>query len=216
MPKAWATHRPRFWAKPAVQNLSPQTRPGEGRKSPSPQYKAWPKPAFYRPDQALAQSRVLDQGWYFANPKKSHFWLHLGWPWNGNVFIFSVHWAYFMNIWYIFWPSGTFCGYRVPFWYAVPRKIWQPWLRLALNVTKLSRFSIVVTRHKSWIILKHRALTSQLILQSSKIIFCPKILFDKVPSDVLQVHTNEILVLLGDNWFVERSAKQARYKVLKS
>lgn len=23
------------------------------------------------------------------------------------------------------------------------------------------------------------------------------------------VHTNEILVLLGDNWFVERSAKQA-------
>lgn len=24
------------------------------------------------------------------------------------------------------------------------------------------------------------------------------------------VHTNEIMVLLGDNWFVERSAKQAR------
>jgi unconventional prefoldin RPB5 interactor 1 len=24
------------------------------------------------------------------------------------------------------------------------------------------------------------------------------------------VHTNEILVLLGDNWFVEKSAKQAR------
>ncbi len=23
------------------------------------------------------------------------------------------------------------------------------------------------------------------------------------------IHTNEILVLLGDNWFVERSAKQA-------
>jgi unconventional prefoldin RPB5 interactor 1 len=23
------------------------------------------------------------------------------------------------------------------------------------------------------------------------------------------VHTNEVLVLLGDNWFVERSAKQA-------
>jgi hypothetical protein len=26
----------------------------------------------------------------------------------------------------------------------------------------------------------------------------------------IQVHTNEIIVLLGDNWFVERSAKQAR------
>ena len=27
------------------------------------------------------------------------------------------------------------------------------------------------------------------------------------------VHTNEILVLLGDNWFVERSAKQAAHIV---
>ena len=27
------------------------------------------------------------------------------------------------------------------------------------------------------------------------------------------VHTNEILVLLGDNWFVERSAKQARFVI---
>jgi hypothetical protein len=26
----------------------------------------------------------------------------------------------------------------------------------------------------------------------------------------IQVHTNEIIALLGDNWFVERSAKQAR------
>jgi len=28
------------------------------------------------------------------------------------------------------------------------------------------------------------------------------------------VHTNEIMVLLGDNWFVERSAKQARSQFL--
>lgn len=27
------------------------------------------------------------------------------------------------------------------------------------------------------------------------------------------VHTNEVMVLLGDNWFVERSAKQARLDI---
>jgi hypothetical protein len=31
---------------------------------------------------------------------------------------------YFMIIWYILWPFGIF----LPFWYAVPRKIWQPFL----------------------------------------------------------------------------------------
>jgi hypothetical protein len=35
---------------------------------------------------------------------------------------FSIHLAYFMAIWYIFPPFGTF--YMV--WYVVPRKIWQP------------------------------------------------------------------------------------------
>jgi hypothetical protein len=33
-------------------------------------------------------------------------------------------------IWYILWPFGTFCGHLVyifPFWYVVPRKLWQPW-----------------------------------------------------------------------------------------
>jgi hypothetical protein len=41
-------------------------------------------------------------------------------------------------IWYILWSFGIFCGSLVhfmvilvvlffPFWYVVPRKIWQPW-----------------------------------------------------------------------------------------
>jgi hypothetical protein len=34
-----------------------------------------------------------------------------------------------MAIWDILWPFGTFCIHLVhffPFWYHVPRKIWQP------------------------------------------------------------------------------------------
>jgi hypothetical protein len=35
-----------------------------------------------------------------------------------------------MEIWYILGAFGIFCGnlvYFFPFWYVVPRKIWQPW-----------------------------------------------------------------------------------------
>jgi unconventional prefoldin RPB5 interactor 1 len=47
-------------------------------------------------------------------------------------------------------------------------------------------------------------------------VFYFRIYLNKVPISKLAfmpgklVHTNEILVLLGDNWFVEKSAKQAR------
>jgi hypothetical protein len=44
--------------------------------------------------------------------------------------------VYFIAIWSILrpfgihtlWPFGIFHGYFPPFWYVVPRKIWQPWL----------------------------------------------------------------------------------------
>jgi hypothetical protein len=36
--------------------------------------------------------------------------------------IFYGHLVYFMVIWYILWSFGIF----FPFWYVVPRKIWQP------------------------------------------------------------------------------------------
>jgi hypothetical protein len=32
------------------------------------------------------------------------------------------HWKYFIAIWYILWTFDIFS----PFWYVVPRKIWQP------------------------------------------------------------------------------------------
>jgi hypothetical protein len=48
-----------------------------------------------------------------------------------DVGIFYSYLVYFTTIWSILWPFGihmlllfdTF----FPFWYAVPRKIWQPW-----------------------------------------------------------------------------------------
>jgi hypothetical protein len=52
----------------------------------------------------------------------------------------ALHWKIlvnFMAIWYILVPFGIFYGYLIhfvlslvhfaPFWYVVPRKIWQPW-----------------------------------------------------------------------------------------
>jgi hypothetical protein len=37
--------------------------------------------------------------------------------------------GYFSAIWHILWAFGIFGGYLgmfFPFWYVVPRKIWQP------------------------------------------------------------------------------------------
>jgi hypothetical protein len=47
-----------------------------------------------------------------------------------NLGIFYDHLVYFTAIGKILWPFGIFCGHSVylsPFWYFVPRKIWQPW-----------------------------------------------------------------------------------------
>jgi hypothetical protein len=49
-----------------------------------------------------------------------------------NVGIFYVNLVYFTAIGNIFWTFGIFCDnlvYFPPFWYVVPRKIWQPWSR---------------------------------------------------------------------------------------
>jgi hypothetical protein len=46
-----------------------------------------------------------------------------------NLGIFYEHLVYFTAILTILWPFGIFCGHLVnfsPFWYVVPRKIWQP------------------------------------------------------------------------------------------
>jgi ABC-type spermidine/putrescine transport system permease subunit II len=48
-----------------------------------------------------------------------------------NLGIFYGLLVYFTAIGNILWPFGIFCGHLVyffPFWYFVPRKIWQPWL----------------------------------------------------------------------------------------
>jgi hypothetical protein len=48
--------------------------------------------------------------------------------------VFNGHLVYFTSIRYILCPLGTFCGnlvYSSPFWYILPRQIWQScgWLR---------------------------------------------------------------------------------------
>jgi hypothetical protein len=46
-----------------------------------------------------------------------------------DVGIVYVLWVYFTDIWYILWLFGIFS----PFWYVVPRKIWQPWSQASKN-----------------------------------------------------------------------------------
>jgi hypothetical protein len=63
----------------------------------------------------------------FSNPK-AHFGKILESLIMEGVRIFYGHLAYFKVNWKILWPFGTFCINLVfsPFWYVVPRKIWQP------------------------------------------------------------------------------------------
>jgi hypothetical protein len=52
-----------------------------------------------------------------------------------NDDIISGHLEYFAEIWEILWPFGKFFVNLVHFsgfWYHVPRKIWQPWVKYAL------------------------------------------------------------------------------------
>jgi hypothetical protein len=54
------------------------------------------------------------------------FWEGLGME---NVGIFYGHLKYLLATWNISLPFGLFFGHLVcfsPFWYIVPRKIWQP------------------------------------------------------------------------------------------
>jgi hypothetical protein len=60
-----------------------------------------------------------------------------------NLGIFYDHLVYLTAIGNILWPFGIFCGHLVyfpPFWYFVPRKIWQPGWRAAVGdkIQKLS------------------------------------------------------------------------------
>jgi hypothetical protein len=51
--------------------------------------------------------------------------------------IFYGHLVYFVAVWYILWLFGMF----YPFWYVVPRKIWQPF-RCPREITEI-KFSAI-------------------------------------------------------------------------
>jgi hypothetical protein len=72
------------------------------------------------------------------NTNLGKFWRVLQWK-------FLV---YFMVICTILRPFGVFYGYLVyfsPFWYVVPRKIWQPWsrTRIQFKATRVTRLGEV-------------------------------------------------------------------------
>jgi hypothetical protein len=62
--------------------------------------------------------------------KNPNFGLILEGPAMKNLGIFYDHLVYFTAIENMLWPFGIICdhlAYISPFWYFVPRKIWQPW-----------------------------------------------------------------------------------------
>jgi hypothetical protein len=71
------------------------------------------------------QSRVAR--WFIFKPKIPN-WVNVGgschgrfWYILGSFGKFTGHFVYFKAIWNILWPIGILS----PFWYIVPRKIWQ-------------------------------------------------------------------------------------------
>jgi hypothetical protein len=71
---------------------------------------------------------VLQDGIF--SKQKSKFWYILQGLVMEDFGILYGHLVNFTNVWYIALPFGIFYGYLVyvffPFWYFVPRKIWQP------------------------------------------------------------------------------------------
>jgi hypothetical protein len=69
-----------------------------------------------------------DARWFVFKPKIP-FWVKFLGSCNGKCWyilcplrLFYGHWKYVMAIWCILWSFGIFS----PFWFFVPRKIWQP------------------------------------------------------------------------------------------
>jgi hypothetical protein len=77
--------------------------------------------------------------WFVFKPK-IQIWVNFGG--SCNLRCWYILWTlgpfyglllYFMHIWYSSWYFGKF----LPFWYFVPRKIWQPWTGRPLVPTKI-------------------------------------------------------------------------------
>jgi hypothetical protein len=67
-----------------------------------------------------------------------------------DVGLFYGHSVHFTSIWYILWPLGIHIlwlfGTFPPFWYVVPRKIWQPCsVRLSRNLSKRDERTVYQT-----------------------------------------------------------------------
>jgi hypothetical protein len=76
------------------------------------------------------------------NPNLGKFWRVLQW----KIMVFFMDtWSIFTAFCYILWTFGIVRGnlvYYFPFWYFVPRKIWQPWLELIfLNFKRSNSFA---------------------------------------------------------------------------
>jgi hypothetical protein len=82
-----------------------------------------------KPDMCVVQMVYFQT----KNTKCGIFWKALEW----EILVYFMHFWNFLScllnciaVWYILWSFGIF----LPFWYVVPRKIWQPWYSLHKHV----------------------------------------------------------------------------------
>jgi hypothetical protein len=69
----------------------------------------------------LNQKSILSKFWRVLESKMLVYFMAIWYIFLLSFGIFYGHLVYFMVIWYTCWSFGIF----FPFWYVLPRKIWQ-------------------------------------------------------------------------------------------
>jgi hypothetical protein len=77
----------------------------------------------------LVFNSPLEQGCQIVIPKIP-IWAFVRGPWNGKC-------------WHILWSFSCSFGIFPPFWYVLPREIWQPWPRVELRFLQGVNFVLV-------------------------------------------------------------------------
>jgi hypothetical protein len=130
------------------------------------------------------------------NPNLGKVWRVLQWK----------KFEYFIDIWSILCPFGTFCSnlvYVPPFWYIVPRKIWQPCASTRFVCMRLYFVDVVVSFYVSHFAWRLFASTCQITRVARWFLLRPKIpiwVYSGGPLNGKCCYIFWSFVILYDNW----------------
>jgi hypothetical protein len=105
----------------------------------------------------IAESCDLNRGCQMAYfQTKIPIWVNVGGSWNGSCqYPYFIAFGSILRPFCIFWGHllyFMFLVYSFPFWYVVPRKIWQPWFELSWNggATYVTMSKSILQKVKNW------------------------------------------------------------------